>query len=131
MNNQQGVTADLNMRKAIAYAIDYDALPQDLQRQRRARRPARSRSRLKGHIDVPDMPRQDLDKAKEYLAKSEHANGGIKLEYVYVQGLEEERQMGLVLLDNLKELSIELEMVPLTWPNMVAARRRAPRPGRS
>lgn len=28
--------------------------------------------------------------------------------------------MGLSLLNSLKELNIELEMVPLTWPNMVA-----------
>ena len=28
--------------------------------------------------------------------------------------------MGLSLISNLKELNIELEMVPLTWPNMVA-----------
>ena len=37
-----------------------------------------------------------------------------------MQGLEEERQMGLLLIDNLKPLNITIRMVPLTWPNMVA-----------
>jgi len=56
---------------------------------------------------------------KEFLAKSAHPNGGIELEYVYVQGLEEERKMGLVLIDNLQKLNITVKMIPLIWPNMV------------
>jgi peptide/nickel transport system substrate-binding protein len=66
------------------------------------------------------MPRHDLAKAKEYLAKSQWPDGGIELEYVYVQGLEEERKMGLVLIDSFKDLNITVKMVPLTWPNMKA-----------
>ncbi|TYB85598.1 hypothetical protein [Oceaniovalibus sp. ACAM 378] len=66
------------------------------------------------------MPRKDLEKAREYLAKSAWPDGGITLEYVYVQGLEQQRQMGLALLNSLRDLNIELEMVPLTWPNMVS-----------
>ena len=61
-----------------------------------------------------------MKKAKEYLAKSSQPNGGFELEYVYVSGLEEERLIGLVLLDNLAQLNIKLKIVPLVWPNMVA-----------
>jgi peptide/nickel transport system substrate-binding protein len=66
------------------------------------------------------MYRQDLQKAKEYMKKAGYPDGGFELEYVYVQGLEEERKMGLVLIDNLGKLGIKVKMVPLTWPNMVA-----------
>ena len=69
---------------------------------RRCRR-ARSRTRREATSAVPGIPRQDLAKAKEFLAKSAYPNGGIELEYVYVQGLEEERKMGLVLIDNLRQ----------------------------
>src|SRR4030095_15195220 len=75
---------------------------------------------MRGHIAVPGFPRQDLAKAKEFLAKSADASGNVELEYVYVQGLEEERKMGLVLIDNLGKLNLKVKVVPLTWPNMVA-----------
>jgi peptide/nickel transport system substrate-binding protein len=75
---------------------------------------------MKGHIDVPGIPRQDLAKAKEYLAKSGYPNGGITLPYVHVAGLEEARRIGLVLLDSLKPLNINVEIKPEQWPNMVA-----------
>lgn len=127
MNNQQGLTADVNMRKAIAHAMDYDAFIK-IYNGNAVLQTSPFPFATQGHIDVPDMARLDLDQARAYLAKTEHPEGGFKLEYVYVQGLEEERQMGLVLLDNLQELDIELEMVPLTWPNMVA-RAQSPETG--
>jgi peptide/nickel transport system substrate-binding protein len=66
------------------------------------------------------MYRQDLAKAKEFLAKSPSPNGGVELEYVYFDGLEEERKMGLVLIDNLAKLNLKVKMTATTWPNMVA-----------
>ena len=65
-------------------------------------------------------PTFNLAKAKEFLAKSPHPQGGVEIEYVYVTGLEEERKMWLVLIDNLRPLNVTVKMVPLTWPNMVA-----------
>ena len=118
MNNQRGATADVNMRKAIAHAMDYDAFLKIYNGNAKLQTGPFPFA-TQGHVDL-DVPRLDLARAKEYLAKTDHPNGGITLKYVYVQGLEEERQMGLVLLDNLKDLNIELEMVPLTWPNMKA-----------
>ena len=71
-NCQSGPTADINLRKAIAYAFDYEALitihnggarlmtspfPPDME----------------GYVSVPDMPRKDLEKAKEFLAKTQGA----------------------------------------------------------
>ncbi len=118
MNNQRGATADVNMRKAIAHAMDYDAFLKIYNGNAKLQTGPFPFA-TQGHVDL-DVPRLDLARAKEYLAKTDHPNGGITLKYVYVQGLEEERQMGLVLLDNLRDLNIELEMVPLTWPNMKA-----------
>lgn len=118
-NTQQGPTADINLRKAIAYALDYDALVQ-IYNGAASLQTSPLPDAMRGHIDVADIPRQDLAKAKEYLAKSEHPEGGITLEYVHVAGLEEARRIGLVLLDNLKALNINVEIKPEQWPNMVA-----------
>ncbi|NQW08529.1 MAG: ABC transporter substrate-binding protein [Alphaproteobacteria bacterium] len=118
-NTQGKYTSDKNLRKAVAYAFDYDALVK-IYNGRAVLQTSPFTDSIKGKVNVPNMPRQDLAKAKEYLAKSQWPTGGIELEYVYVQGLEEERLMGLVLIDNLKDLNITVKMVPLTWANMVA-----------
>ena len=117
-NTRGEKTSDVNLRKAVAYAFDYDALIA-IYNGRAVLQTSPFSDAIKGKIDVPNMPRLDLAKAKEYLAKSRYPDG-VELEYVYVQGLEEERLMGLVLIDNLKKLNITVNMVPLTWANMVA-----------
>lgn len=118
-NTQADKTSDINLRKAIAYAFDYDALIK-IYNGRAVLQTSPFTDAIMGKISVPDMPRMDMAKAKEYLAKSAYPNGGIELEYVYVQGLEEERLMGLILIDSLQQLNIKVNMVPLTWANMVA-----------
>ena len=118
-NTKGKYTSDINLRKALAYAFDYDALIK-IYNGRAVLQTSPFSDNIRGKIEVPNMPRKDLDKAKAYLSKSQWPNGGIELEYVYVQGLEEERQMGLVLIDNMSALDIKINMVPLTWANMVA-----------
>ncbi|TYC61900.1 ABC transporter substrate-binding protein [Rhodobacterales bacterium] len=119
-NTQKGPTADINLRKAIAYAMDYDAMVA-IYNGAASLETSPLPDAMKGHIEVEGMPRQDLEKAKEYLAKSDYPEGGLTLDYVHVAGLEEARRIGLVLLDNLKALNIEVNIRPEQWPNMVAA----------
>jgi peptide/nickel transport system substrate-binding protein len=118
-NTKGKYTGDVNLRKAVAHAFDYDALVK-IYNGRAVLQTSPFTDAIHGKIAVPNIPRRDVAKAKEYLSKTKWPNGGIELEYVYVQGLEEERLMGLVLIDNLKELNITVKMVPLTWVNMVA-----------
>ena len=118
-NTKADKTSDINLRKAVAYAFDYDALIK-IYNGRAVLQTSPFTDAIKGKISVSNIPRTDIAKAKEYLAKSKYPNGGIELEYVYVQGLEEERLMGLILIDSLQKLNIKVNMVPLTWANMVA-----------
>src|SRR3989442_3182993 len=118
MNTQKGATKDVNLRKAVCFAFDYEALVK-IYNGNAVLQTSPFPNATRGYVAVPGIYRQDLAKAKESLAKSAYPNGGIELEYVYVQGLEEERKMGLVLIDNLQKLNITVKMVPLIWPNMV------------
>lgn len=119
MNTRHGPLADIELRKAIAYAFNYQAMKD-----------------AAGYADLmigplphgilghnPDLKiyRNDLDKAKEHLAKSKHPNGGIKLTMVHVSGLDQQRRWALVMLDSLKKIGIDLEIKPMVWPDMVAA----------
>lgn len=118
-NCQQGPTADINLRKAIAYAFDYEALIAIHNGGARLM-DSPFPPGMAGHIAVPDMPRRDLDKARAFLAQSRTPQGGIELEYVHVQGLEDARRIGLALLDSLRPLNIRLNIVGQPWTTMVA-----------
>jgi peptide/nickel transport system substrate-binding protein len=120
LNNQRGPTSDVNVRKAISYATDYDAVIDALNG--RATLLAGPLPNL-GEFNNPNLNlyRYDMDKAREALAASaEYADGGFELGYVYVTGLQIEEQIGLILLDSLSELNITLNLQPLVWPDMVA-----------
>lgn len=118
-NNQKGLTANKDIRKAISYAMDYDAFLK-IYNGHATLMEGPIPQAFKGHARKLPVYRTDLAKAKEHLAKAGYPNGGFTLEYVYVAGLEEERLMGLVLLDQLKKLNIGLNIVALPWPQMVA-----------
>jgi peptide/nickel transport system substrate-binding protein len=118
-NTQQGPTKDLNLRKAIAYAVDYEAMLK-IYNGAAILETSPLPQGMRGHVDVAGRPTQDLAKAREYLAKSAYPKGGIELEYVHVAGLEEARRIGLVLLLNLQKLDIKVNVVAEQWPNMVA-----------
>lgn len=120
MNNQHGPTADVNVRKAISYAMDYDAILK-IFNDRAALLEGPLPSNL-GDFHNPNLNiyRFDMAKAKDALSKSKTPDGGFELEYVYVTGLQYEEQIGLILLDKLSQLNIKVNMKPLVWPDMVA-----------
>lgn len=119
MNTTKGVTADINIRKALAYAYDYDSFIQIMNGEAKLQESPFTDA-VKGMVPVADIPRRDIEKAKEYLAKSDYPDGGFEVEYVYVEGFELERQMGLSMIDAFKDIDVTVKMVPQTWPNMVA-----------
>jgi len=120
MNNLKEPTSDVNFRKFVAYAFDYEALV----------------TYLGGHGPLltgclPDgvpfhdpgvqpVYRHDLDKAREHLDMTPWKDGGIELDYVYVTGLEFEEQIGLILLEQLAKFDIKVNLVAKVWPDMVA-----------
>lgn len=119
MNTQKGPTADLNFRRALAYAFDYDAL---LQITNGAARLMDSPfpNAMTGHVAVAGLPRKDLARAREYLAKTKWPNGGLELDYTYVAGLEVERRIGLALLEAMQALNIKINIISQPWPTLVA-----------
>ena len=124
MNTTKGPTADLNVRKAVAHAMDYDALIQ-IHNGAATLMTSPFPEAIPGHVAVPDMPRRNLDRAREFLRQSRFPQGGFELEYVHVQGLEDPRRIGLVLLNSLQPLNVRVNIVAQPWPTMVARGARA------
>ncbi|RMF78222.1 MAG: ABC transporter substrate-binding protein [Chloroflexi bacterium] len=117
MNTVEGPTSDPNLRRAIAYAVDYDAIPGIW---------AGQASLINGPLPpavstvAEPVYRQDLDAAREALAQSAFPDG-VELEYVYVVGLEVERLTGLVLQDSLAEIGIDVSITAIPWADAVAS----------
>ena len=120
MNNQGEYTSDINVRKAIAHAMDYEGM-REAQDVSITLLPGPTPSNFLGYVDGLEFPEFDLDKAREFLAQSPWPDGGFTLDYVYVTDFPREEIPGLILLEGLAELNIELNMVPMLWPDMVAS----------
>lgn len=116
MNTVDGPLADPNLRRAISYAVDYDAMAAIWSGQA---------TLLNGPLPpslstrADPMYRRDLDKASEALAATT-IPAGLELEYVYVVGLEDERRTGLVLQDSLADIGINVTITAIPWADAVA-----------
>ncbi|GFE51202.1 peptide ABC transporter [Roseobacter cerasinus] len=118
LNNQRPPTDDVNIRKAIAYATDYetirdvilpgeplagpmppvfaDAFPEDL-----------------------ELPVFDLEKAKEFVEASKYAGQGpIDIEIMYVAGLAFEEEIGLLMKSILDTIGFNTILKPEPWNRM-------------
>ena len=118
INNKKGYTSNIHVRKAISYAFDYDALKNIwVGRAKLMEGPLPAESEWVNE-DL-QVYRLDMEKAKEELAKSPWPNGGFELDYVYVTGLGEEKQTGIILKDQLAKLNITVNIIPMSWTDVV------------
>lgn len=119
MNTQHGPLADVNMRRAVSYAYNYQAMldaagPAELMR-------GPLPNGMFGFDPKIRAYGTDLDKAREYLSKSKNPNGGFTLRAPYVSGLESQRRYALILLDSLKKLNIDVEVKAMPWVELSAS----------
>ena len=120
MNMKSEYTSDINLRKAVAHAMDYESMV-EAQDVSVTLMHGPTPANFAGYAEGLDTATYDMDKAREYLAQTPWPNGGITLDYVYVTGLTHEEIPGLILLEGLAELNIELNMIPSLWPDMVSS----------
>jgi peptide/nickel transport system substrate-binding protein len=119
LNNQVGPTSDINVRRALSHAFDYEAAIEAISGRGTIMEGPLATALEPWHKKDLPVLRHDMEAAKTALAESEFADG-FEMEYVYVTGLTEEELFGLILLEKAAELGITVNMVPMVWPDMVA-----------
>jgi peptide/nickel transport system substrate-binding protein len=111
------------VREAVGLAVDYETIWNDIQQNTVI--PARGPlppSYAEFNDDIP-VPQQDLEAAKDLIRQAGHDPDEIwtTVEYIWVVGLDDWRQMGEVLQDNLRRIGIQVEIREITgavWSNV-------------
>lgn len=111
----RGPLADVNVRKAMAYAYDYDGLIKSTFRGKSD--PPSGFLYSKHPFHDPSIPamKQDIAMAKSFLAKSAYPNGSFNLSVLILPafGFYQPAE-AQILQDNLKELNINLDIQPMS-----------------
>jgi peptide/nickel transport system substrate-binding protein len=124
LNNQVGPTSDINVRTALAQAFDYDAAIEVVSGRGVIMQGPLATALKPWHKDDLPVLKFDMEAAKAALAASKSPDG-FEMDYVYVTGLTEEENFGLILLEKAAELGITVNMAPMVWPDMVARASKA------
>jgi peptide/nickel transport system substrate-binding protein len=104
-NSVTGPTADPFFRRAIFFALDYEALLGIWGNWATALRLKTRRGRL---------PERSLEAAKEQLAKSSSPDV-TALVYTYIEGLEDQRRIGEIVKSSLADLGITVSLEAISW----------------
>lgn len=119
MNTQDGPLADVKLREALQYALDYETVIEE----------AMSGFAVKGWSDIPDMfpqhlatlpkPEYNLEKAAELIREAGYDEGELELTYMYLEPWIHEKTTGLILQSSLAEIGVTMNMEPQPWATIV------------
>jgi len=121
LNTSRYPLSDLNFRKAIVHAFDFETAQNSILG---GAAPAQgpvpvSTWRAFGREPVNAPYRQDLEAAREALEASGVDPSTVELDYVFPEGGNRQRQVGLLLQSNLAELGITLNLQEVPWARIV------------
>jgi peptide/nickel transport system substrate-binding protein len=109
---------DVRVRQALAYSFDYDQAANGILGGHAIRMDSVTAKGVAGYFKPSFTYTKDLEKAKSLLAEAGYADGGFSLDYIWLSGLDVDRQIGEMWQADLKQLGIDLKIqeMPLnTW----------------
>jgi peptide/nickel transport system substrate-binding protein len=119
INTRLPPTDDVNVRRAIAKAIDYDALMSlmEVTPDKPGAIPMHGAipSGLVGHDKTIALNKRDVAGARADLAKSKYGANPPPLELIWVSDVPLEEKLGLLIQQNLIEVGIPTNLVKLPW----------------
>ncbi len=124
LNTQRAPTDDVNFRKAMALAFDYDALISTLKitDEVSSGKPARSPlpEGVPGFNADMAVPQRDLEAAKAVLAESKYASDldSIEIDMAWVAEVPSEEKMALLFQQNMAELGVNVNITKVPWATL-------------
>lgn len=118
LNHQVAPTDDVNIRKAIALATDYDTIREALLPGETLTGPMAPVFADAWYAEAPE-PVYDLEQAKALVEQSQYAGSGpIPVEIMFVAGLAFEEEIGLLMKSNLDQIGFDTILKPEPWNRM-------------
>jgi peptide/nickel transport system substrate-binding protein len=124
LNTQRPPTDDVNFRKAMALAFDYDAMFSTLKITDKVSSGKPSRGPLPqgvpGYDKTLPFPKRDLSAAKAALAKSKYASqlDKVVVDMAWVAEVPSEEKFALLMQQNLGELGIKVNITKVPWATL-------------
>ncbi len=116
MNCLRGPTADVRVRRAIAYAFDYATAVSQLRKGLAVPLQGPINATNPAHNPCLFQYSKDLDKARALLAEAGYpGGGGLELKLGVVQNLTFEIESGQLLQAALAELGVKLDVIQIAW----------------
>ncbi len=118
LNHQVAPTDDINIRKALAFATDYDTIREALLPGEVLTGPMAPVFADAWYADAPE-PVFDLEQAKAFVEQSKYAGDlPISVEIMFVAGLAFEEEIGLLMKSNLDQIGFDTILKPEPWNRM-------------
>ena len=118
INNQRAPLNDVNVRRAISYAFDYDGFNKEILGGTVERNPVPIPNNLWGVPRDVKGYTYDLDRAKAELAKAK-AKIDRPITIGYLTGFSQTEQAATMLANGLRKIGVETRIVNELWPSMV------------
>jgi peptide/nickel transport system substrate-binding protein len=113
MNNQKAPTNNVDFRKAVSYAFDYEGAIMGVLNGNGTRLDSPLPAGFPGHIPASPYG-TDLDKARAHLENSGFDPASMELVYNYVGGDPIQQDFGLVLQNSLERIGVRVQVEGLT-----------------
>ncbi len=120
MHNQRQPFDDVNVRKAMSHAFDYETVLNGIMAGESENLDGPLPSAMWGHNDDIETYETDLDKAKEFIDQSQYSADELDFTYTYVTGLTIRENIGLMLQSNLNELGVNMQIEKQPWSRIVS-----------
>ena len=118
LNHQVAPTDDVHIRRAIAAATDYETIRSALLPGEPLAGPMPAVFADAYNTEL-QMPKFDLEAAREHVAKSKYAGGDpIPVEIMFVAGLAFEEEIALLMKSNLDQIGFNTVLKPEPWNRM-------------
>ncbi len=120
INCAAGPTADPRVRQALAHAWNFEAYNQLMSGMTSGDNLPVPKALMGPGFNLPNPYTYDLDRARQLLAEAGYPQGGFALEYLVQKGDEQKIIMFQVLQQELAKLGIQMTLVEMDWPALLA-----------
>lgn len=120
MNMRKKPLDDVHVRRAISYAFNYDAALNDILQSKQPLKGGPMPKAMKHSTDEGVRTyEQDLTAAKSEISKSRYDTKEIKFNYVYQPSIDTNKNIGLMMQDQLSDVGITVNPKKAPWTRIV------------